>query len=608
MKRRSTWFWVLVLVAVVVAWWFYNGQTSKQLASDTNKPTATYADLGSSDLDVDDVIVDFDDDVSTSRIAAIGAELGVTFEDISPESRDERLYRAHVDPARRDAIVARLRTLGDVAAAEPDMLYSIPEGDAVATPVDAEPGEAGFPNDPKYKYQWHLRQIEMPEAWKVTAGKEVIVAVIDTGIAKVPDLAGTEIIKGYDFVNKTDKNNGADDHGHGTHVAGTIAQSTNNGVGVAGIAYKAKLMPLKVLSARGSGSVAGIADAIYYATDHGAKVINMSLGGGMSSKVLAKAVKHAHDNGVVVVCAAGNDGRGKVSFPAAYPGAIAVAATRFDRKTTHYSNWGKEIDVAAPGGDTRVDQNGDGMPDGVLQNTIVPGDIKKNDYLMFQGTSMASPHVAGVAALLVSQGISDPDAVESIMKATAKNPSGSKWDAHYGSGIVDAAGALSKVNVTFGWYQLGFALLAAAGIAARLLDKKALGIRYTPGFLGALVVGSSGLFFLRYLGLGGLPGAEVITHGFPSWDRAVLGLNGHGNPLFFSALVPMALVGLGYGVKRLRPVVAGFAIGVAAHLMFQAAWELTGVRWVPSMFGFGQIWLIVNALICLAAAYLVARE
>src|SRR5690606_738793 len=147
-------------------------------------------------------------------------------------------------------------------------------------------------------FQWHLDQIGMPEAWKLADADGVIVAVLDTGVAygdhgrfhQVPDLAGVPIVKPYNFVDNDP--HAYDDHGHGTHVAGTIAQATHNGIGVAGVARKATIMPLKVLSARGSGSVAGIADAIRYAADEGAHVINMSLGGRFPSKVLEKAVKY----------------------------------------------------------------------------------------------------------------------------------------------------------------------------------------------------------------------------------------------------------------------------------------------------------------------------
>src|SRR5262249_8851758 len=186
------------------------------------------------------------------------------------------------------------------------------------------------------------------------------------------------------------------------------------------------------------------------------------LGGRFRSKVLEKAVKYAHDKGVVVVCAAGNDGSNRVSYPAAYPGAVAVAATQFDETTTFYSNSGKEIDGAAPGGNTPVDQNGDGMPDGVLQTTIVIGDPTRDGYFPFMGTSMASPHVAGVAALVVAQGVTDPDAVEKILKDSARAPKDGKLDhAKYGAGIIDAPGAIKKAHNTTGGLSLGLGLLLA---------------------------------------------------------------------------------------------------------------------------------------------------
>src|SRR5205085_10712081 len=135
------------------------------------------------------------------------------------------------------------------------------------------------------------------------------------------------------------------------------------------VARNVKIMPLKVLSGSGSGSVAGIAAAIRYAADNGAKVINMSLGGPFPSKALKNAVAYAHKKGVTIICAAGNDGRNKVGYPAGYPGAVAVASTQSDENTAFYSNYGKDIDIAAPGGNTRQGDAG-----GVLQNTIKIGD------------------------------------------------------------------------------------------------------------------------------------------------------------------------------------------------------------------------------------------
>src|SRR4051812_29158833 len=357
-----------------------------------------------------------------------------------------------------------------------------------------EPSHEGFPDDPQYKFQWHLKQIGMPEAWKLADGNGVIVAVLDTGVAfedyktfhLLPDLKGITFVEPFDFVGNTKHAN--DDHGHGSHVTGTIAQVTDNGIGVAGVARNVRIMPLKVLSGSGSGSVAGIADAIRYAADKGAKVINMSLGGAFPSTVLKKAVAYAHAKGVIVVCAAGNDGRGKVGYPAAYPGAVAVAATQFDEATTFYSNWGKEIDIAAPGGNTRVDQNGDGMPDGVLQNTIVIGDPTKDDYFGYMGTSMAAPHVAGVAALVVGEGVTDPVRVEKILKDSARKPANQTYNVErYGAGIVDAPAAVIKARASTGGYQLGLGLLMAGAVAASA-RRRGLGVKLGGGYLAGVLV------------------------------------------------------------------------------------------------------------------------
>jgi serine protease len=596
--KRTGFVWLLVLLAILLIWIFWRPP------EDNGRTVATAADqVGAAR---DEILVDFSDADGDARVAEVGRLVGADFRLVSHQAVHERLYRAHVDPSRRDAILARLAELPDVEAAEPDATYQLIDGTPGPTPlVDDDPKWKGYPNDPQYKYQWHLVQIGMPEAWKLADGAGVVVAVIDTGIAyenfkkfhRVPDLAQTEFTKGYDFV--ADSEHADDDHGHGTHVAGTIAQSTNNGIGVAGVAPRAILMPLKVLSASGSGSVGGIADAIHYAADHGAKVINMSLGGRFRSKVLEKAVKYAHDKGVVVVCAAGNDGANRVSYPAAYPGAIAVAATQFDETTTFYSNAGKEIDIAAPGGNTQVDQNGDGMPDGVLQNTIVIGDPSRDGYFPFMGTSMASPHVAGVAALVVAQGVTDPDAVEKILKDSARAPKDGKLDhAKYGAGIVDAPAAIKKAHGATGGLSLGLGLLLAGALAAHARRRGGV-IALGPLYLGGVLLGAGGLFFLPWLGFLSLP--------FPSWDLAVLGVAAHGNPLFFSALAPLGLLALGFSVRRLRAPLAGFAAGVAAALVLNIVARTTDIQWLPGVF-LDDLWLGANALLSAVLAYTALRE
>ncbi len=180
------------------------------------------------------------------------------------------------------------------------------------------------PNDPYYSKQWNMHKIGVEAAWTRTKGKDVVVAVIDTGITKLRDLQETKFVKGYDFVN--DQYDAKDDNGHGTHVAGTIAQSTNNQFGVAGIAYEASLMPLKVLSADGGGTVADIAEAIKFAANNGADVINMSLGGGGESQLMKEAIDYAYHKNVVIIAAAGNEGANRSSYPARYPRVISVSA------------------------------------------------------------------------------------------------------------------------------------------------------------------------------------------------------------------------------------------------------------------------------------------
>jgi serine protease len=314
---------------------------------------------------------------------------------------------------------------------------------------------------------------------------------------------------------------------------------------------------------------------------------------------------------VVVVAAAGNDGKGRVSYPARYPGVIAVAATQFDESTTFYSNWGPEIDIAAPGGNTRVDQNGDGKPDGVLQHTIVPGNTSKTDYLWFMGTSMASPHVAGVAALIEGAGIRKPEAVEEVLLDTARKPkasdaAGGRIDDRYGAGVVDAGAALNKVRTGRGAGELGLAgALALLGVS--LMRRKGRGIeRLGLGFVLALVAGSSGLFLLPFVVPAGHPAVAALSSGFALTAAGALGPAAYGNPLLWSAIGPLALTVLLYGVRKARPALAGFGFGVAGALLFAALTGTVDVRYVPDFLD--RAWLLAHAAVATLFASAVIRK
>ncbi|RSD26054.1 S8 family peptidase [Mesobacillus subterraneus] len=285
------------------------------------------------------------------------------------------------------------------------------------------------PNDLLYqeKYQWNLPVIGTEQGWQVTRGKEEIeIAVVDTGVdLDHPDLKN-RLVKGYNVINERAEPD--DDNGHGTHVAGIIASETNNNEGIAGMTWYNKIMPIKAMGAKGYGTTFDIAKGIVWAVDHGADVINLSLGNYQPSKVLEEAVRYAYDKGAVMVSAAGNDGSDQPTYPSAFPEVLSVAAVDYNGNRAEFSNHGDYIDIAAPG-------------------VYIPSTYFNQEYAALSGTSMAAPHVAGLAALIKS---ANPDLdnkeVIRIIKSSAIDLGRRGKDTDYGNGLIDVNFALQEAN------------------------------------------------------------------------------------------------------------------------------------------------------------------
>jgi type VII secretion-associated serine protease mycosin len=287
------------------------------------------------------------------------------------------------------------------------------------------------PNDPYYAEgkQWGLEQIKVEQAWGVTTGNDAIIAILDTGVASDhPDLAG-KLVRGYDFVNND--SNPYDDVGHGTYTAGIAGAASNNGVGVAGVSWGARIMPVKVLNAQGVGSDAMIAQGIRWAVDNGARVINASFGGNLDTQLMRDAVRYAYDHNVLIVAAAGNTPDGKPKYPAAFDTVLAVGSTGRNDTYSGFSSWGAFVDVTAPG----VDIASTSWRAGTLE------------YASGSGTSASCPFVSGLAQLVWSANPAlTVEQVKRIIEDSSDDLGDVGFDEHYGYGRVNALRAVQMAR------------------------------------------------------------------------------------------------------------------------------------------------------------------
>jgi len=282
----------------------------------------------------------------------------------------------------------------------------------------------GAPNDPYFGSQWNLQRVGVTEAWDLGRGEGRVVAVLDTGVSPGGSDGIHGLLDGADMVYGRDDTD--DSYGHGTHVAGTIAQNTDNGVGVAGVAPGVSVLPVKVLGDTGYGSSYAIASGIEWAADEGADVINMSLGMWGWSSTIADAVAHAEERGAVVVAAAGNEDTASINFPASIETVLSVGASTSSDRLSSFTNWGDGLDLVAPGSS-------------ILQE--VQG-WRSWTYSAWDGTSMATPHVSAAAALVMAQGIEEPAEVRRLLRESAEDLGSGGYDTSWGHGLLDVAAAV----------------------------------------------------------------------------------------------------------------------------------------------------------------------
>lgn len=374
----------------------------------------------------------------------------------------------------------------------------LPHADRSAS---AAPPTVTAPDDPLFKYQWHLQTMQVPAAWAVSRGAGATVAVLDTGVAyedrgryrRAPDLAGTRFVAGRDFVaddaHPDDVPRSGGRRSHGTQMAGIIAQTAGNGLGGAGVAPEAAIMPVRVLNPDLSGSAKVIARGLRFAADHGADVASVSIAGPKPSRVLEDAVDYASAKGMTIVAAAGNDGSPAVSWPAAYPDVIAVGAVGRDGARAPYSNYGQALDLVAPSGAGSDVETGYGPEDGALAQTLKggPGSFC---FCSTASTSAAAAQVSGVVALLVGSGrATSPAAIRRALLSSTRKLGARGQDLERGAGLVQARSALTAAHPPSasrptqaprespsssgaGWLPLAVAAAGLAALGALLLVRR----------------------------------------------------------------------------------------------------------------------------------------
>jgi len=358
-----------------------------------------------------EVVVQFSKPLTDEQMQQLKAEI-----DCANVKQMNSTYIFVSDSIPTEELIAYFRKNWPIAFIEPHYIYLTNEEPTAATIV---------PNDSLYsQYQWNLKNIQADSGWKLSKGtQDVSIAILDSGVQlNHPDLQ-ERLLTGFNVNDSS--SNASDDLGHGTHVAGIIGATADNYEGIAGLSWYNALLPVKVLNGSGAGSTYSVAQGIIWATDQGAKVINMSLGNYASGDFLHEAIKYAFEHDVVLVAATGNDNTNRPGYPAAYPEVFAVGATTSTQQRAAFSNYGDYIDVVAPGDS--------------IASTYIGG-----QYAALSGTSMASPHVAALAGLIrsVNPALTNVEVMD-IMRQTATDLGDEGYDQYFGYGEINVQKALA---------------------------------------------------------------------------------------------------------------------------------------------------------------------
>lgn len=561
-------------------------------------------------------VIDFQDSTTLSQVEETLTHFNASNISLASDtSEDERIYIAEIDPQLHYLI----RRNPTVEVIEPIMYFSIPEGlDGGLSVTD---GGLSTGSDPLLEKQWHMKFNSFDWVRSQTKmGKGTIVAILDTGFSITKDFDTTHV----DFVNaKSFTGERLDDlHGHGSHCASTVAQWTGNGFAAAGLAPETMILPIKVLSNSGSGSSAGIAAGIDYASDvivQAGKpgVISMSLGSHMESRVISNAIDRAIAKGVVVVAASGNSGGPDDHWPASHPPVISVGSVGPDGARAPYSSYGSQLDIMSTGGNKQI------RGGGVFQWINFQGTESLQEW---QGTSMATPHAAAAVAILLGEGAC-PNAtgrqtcIEKVLKSTAKPGKDKK---QYAAGTIDVQKAVQSIKkeaattvpstvletqetlpfpsasgrlafVISGLSFLSFMLLA------RIYSFKASFLTVSSV---AAMAASGPLYILTYTPLH-LPGLSVFMVPWFEIPDYLFGPGTSRYPFWLSALPLVVPFLVCAPFSKARAVLTGILVSSTVYLMIDASTNFNPVLWLHP-FG-SSVWLGVNAL-CTMAMLFVTTE